>query len=105
MHISMTAEFAPGISPRPSILRSAEIIASGFFVSSTDPASARYSRERDSASRTTTERSHATAISATAIRIAITAPPDPFLSSDEDEERLLPPPPKEKFERKKMRKN
>ena len=44
MHISITAEFAPDISLRPSILRSAEIMASGFFVSSTEPASARYSR-------------------------------------------------------------
>src|SRR5690348_7827172 len=51
MHISMTAEVAPGSSPRPSILRSAEIIASGFLVSSTEPASARYSRWRDSARR------------------------------------------------------
>src|SRR5262249_43759107 len=42
MHISMTADVAPGSSPRPSILRSAEIIASGFLVSSTEPASARY---------------------------------------------------------------
>src|SRR5262249_20138378 len=35
MHISVTAEVAPGSSPRPSILRSAAIIASGFLVSST----------------------------------------------------------------------
>src|SRR5262245_1786137 len=53
MHISMTAEVAPGSSPRPSILRSAEIIASGFLVSSTEPASARYSRLRESAKRMT----------------------------------------------------
>jgi len=44
MHISITAEVAPGSSPRPSILRSAEIMASGFLVSSTEPASARNSR-------------------------------------------------------------
>ena len=49
-HISMTAEVASFNSPRPSILCSAEIMASGFLVSSTDPASARNSRERDSAS-------------------------------------------------------
>ena len=51
MHISITAEVAPGNSPRPSILRKAEIMASGFLVSSTEPASARNSRERDKASR------------------------------------------------------
>ncbi len=55
MHISITADVAPGSSPRPSILRSAEIMASGFFVSSTEPASARYSRERDSARRMTND--------------------------------------------------
>ena len=44
MHISITAEVAPASSPRPSILRSAEIMASGFLVSSTEPASARNSR-------------------------------------------------------------
>ena len=51
MHISMTAEVAPGSSPRPSILRSAEIMESGFFVNYTETASARNSRERDSAKR------------------------------------------------------
>ena len=55
MHISITEEVAPGNSPRPSILRSAEIMASGFLVSSTEPASARNSRERDSASRMTND--------------------------------------------------
>ena len=55
-------------SPRPSILRSAVIMASGFLVSSTEPASARYSRLRDSAKRMTIDSSHATAISATAMR-------------------------------------
>ena len=69
-HISITAEVAPSSSPRPSILRSAEIIASGFLVSSTEPASARNSRERDSAKRMTTERNQASAISAIAIRMA-----------------------------------
>ena len=54
---SITAEVAPGNSPRPSILRSAEIMASGFLVSSTEPASARYSRERDSASLTSCDNS------------------------------------------------
>src|SRR6266568_4273664 len=48
-HNSITAEVAPGSSPRFSILRSAEIMASGFFVSSTDPASASSSRDRDRA--------------------------------------------------------
>ena len=65
-HNSITAEVAPGSSPRPSILRSAEIMASGFLVSSTDPASASSSRERDSASRTSCDNSQASAISATA---------------------------------------
>ena len=74
MHISMTAEVAPGSSPRPSILRSAEIIASGFLVSSTEPASARYSRRRDSANRMTIDRTHASVMSTTAIRIATPAP-------------------------------
>ena len=45
-HISITEEGTPSISPRPSILRRAEIRASGFLVSSTAPASARNSRER-----------------------------------------------------------
>ena len=40
-HISITAEVAPSSSPRFSILRSAMIMASGFLVSSTEPASAR----------------------------------------------------------------
>src|SRR5215210_673458 len=93
MHISITAEVAPSSSPRFSILRSAEIIASGFLVSSTEPASARNSRERDSAKRTTSDRNQASAISATAIRIAMIAPPPPFLSpsdDDDDDERPLP---------------
>ena len=60
MHISITAELARSSSPRPSILRSAEIIASGFLVSSTEPASARNSRRRDSAKRMTIDSSQAT---------------------------------------------
>src|SRR4029077_20297708 len=75
MQISITAELAPGISLRPSILRSAEIIASGFFVSSTEPASARYSRCRDRAKRTTIDRIQHNATIATAIRLAAPAPP------------------------------
>ena len=63
------------ISPRPSILRSAEIMASGFLVSSTEPASARYSRWRDSAKRMTIDRIQATTISASAMTMAMPAPP------------------------------
>src|SRR5579871_6418252 len=85
MHISITADVAPGSSPRPSILRSAEIMASGFLVSSTEPASARYSRERDNASRTICESSQASAISATAtMMMTIAAPPEPLRLSDEE---------------------
>src|SRR5262249_30891608 len=83
---SITAEVAPGSSPRPSILRSAVIMASGFFVSSTEPASARYSRERDSASFTTCESSQATTISAIAMMTTMTAPPPELLLSLLDEE-------------------
>src|SRR5580693_3970986 len=75
-HISMTAEVAPVSSPRPSILRSAEIMASGFLVSSTDPASASNSRERESAKRITSESTQATAMSAMAMRIATPAAPE-----------------------------
>src|SRR5437879_4577814 len=87
-HNSITAEVAPGSSPRFSILRSAEIMASGFFVSSTDPASASSSRERDSASRTSCDNSQASAISTTATMTTTTAPPppEPFLSLLEDDE-------------------
>src|SRR6266478_7009642 len=74
MHISITAEVASGSSPRPSILRSAEIIASGFLVSSTEPASARYSRLRESAKRMTIDSIQATAMRRTAMRIATPAP-------------------------------
>ena len=74
-HISITAEVAPASSPRPSILRSAEIMASGFLVSSTEPASASNSRERDSAMRITSDSTQATAMSPMAMRIATPAPP------------------------------
>src|ERR1043166_4539491 len=87
----MTAEVAPGSSPRFSILRSAEIMASGFFVSSTEPASARYSRARESASLTTCDSSHASTISAIATMTTMTAPPPELLlslleESDDDED-------------------
>src|SRR6202166_3988237 len=90
-HNSMIAEVAPGSSPRFSILRSAEIMASGFLVSSTDPASASNSRERDSASRTSCDNSQARASRATAMMTTtMTAPPpEPLLSlfeEDDDEE-------------------
>src|SRR6266702_1012514 len=85
-HSSITAEVAPGSSPRFSILRSAEIMASGFFVSSTEPASARYSRERDSASLTTCDTSQATTISTTAMMMTTIAPPPEFLLSLDDED-------------------
>src|SRR5215467_10136848 len=88
---SMTAEVASGSSPRPSILRSAEIMASGFLVSSTEPASARYSRERDSASLTSCDSAQATMISTTASTTTRTAAPPPLLRSllpefDDDED-------------------
>src|SRR3954468_8597315 len=99
---SITAEVAPGSSPRCSILRSAEIMASGFFVSSTEPASARYSRERDSASFTTCDNSQASTIRAIATMTTMTAPPpEPLLSlldeeeseddeEEDDDDQLLP---------------
>src|SRR3984957_7649566 len=84
---SMTAEVAPGISPRFSILRSAEIMASGFLVSSTDPASASSSRDRDSARRTSCDNIQATAIRATATMMTMTAPPpEPFRLSEDEED-------------------
>src|SRR4051794_2906011 len=88
MQSSITAEVAPGSSPRFSILRSAEIMASGFLVSSTAPASASNSRERDSASLTTCDNSQATMINATAMMTTTIAPPPELLLSlsDEDEE-------------------
>jgi hypothetical protein len=89
MHICIIAEVAPGSSPRPSILRSAMIIASGFFVSSTEPASASCSRVRDKASRTTIDKSQASAISTIAINSAAVGPADPLRSSLSRERRLL----------------
>src|SRR4030081_3029906 len=87
-HNSITAEVAPGSSPRFSILRSAEIMASGFFVSSTDPASASSSRDRDSASFTTCDNSQASMISATARMTTKMAapPPEPLPSRSEEED-------------------
>src|SRR4029079_12586041 len=86
-HSSMTAEVAPGSSPRFSILRSAEIMASGFFVNSTEPASASNSRDRDSASLTTCDNSQATTIKAMAMMTTTMAPPpEPLLSLSDDEE-------------------
>jgi hypothetical protein len=64
-----------------------------FLVSSTAPASARYSRERDRAKRIMIESDHASAI-----RIAKLAPPDPRLSS-----LLRRPPPKASLDWKKRR--
>src|SRR5579871_5187258 len=99
---SITAEVAPGSSPRPSILRRAEIMASGFFVSSTEPASARYSRERDSASRTSCDKAQASTISTTASTMTkIAAPPELLrsprplseeLDDDDDPDQDDPPP-------------
>src|SRR3954471_7417597 len=97
-HSSITAEVAPGNSPRFSILRSAEIIASGFLVNSTEPASAKNSRDRDSASRTTSDSAQASAISATARITTMTAPPPLLLLSLSDEDRDERPPPKFQFE-------
>src|SRR6267154_2534511 len=85
-HNSITAEVAPGSSPRFSILRSAEIMASGFLVNSTDPASASSSRDRDSASRTNCDKSQASKISATAMMTTMIAPPPPLLSLLDDED-------------------
>src|SRR5438270_3961220 len=82
----MTADVAPGSSPRFSILRSAVIMASGFLVSSTEPASASNSRDRDRASLTTCDNSQASRISTTAMITAMTAPPAPLLSRSDDEE-------------------
>ena len=62
-----------------SILRSARMSASGFLVSSAEPASARYSRERDSARRMSVEMPQVIRMMATAIRMAIRAPPPPLL--------------------------
>src|SRR5215216_6493908 len=86
-HISMSPDGTPSSSPLPAIFISAEIIASGFLVSSTEPASARYSRERESAKRITSESAQAMAISASAMRIARKAPPPLLFESELLEER------------------
>src|SRR3954452_3522157 len=83
---SITADVAPGSSPRFSILRRAEIMASGFLVSSTEPASASNSRLRDSASFTTCDNSQASMISATAMMTTMTAPPPELLLSPSEDE-------------------
>src|SRR5712691_9258623 len=87
-HNSITAEVAPGSSPRFSILRNAEIMASGFLVNSTEPASASSSRDRDSANFTTCDNSQASTISAIATMTTTIAPPppDPLLSLSDEEE-------------------
>src|SRR3977135_3535464 len=115
MHNSITAEVAPGSSPRFSILRSAEIMASGFLVNSTDPASASSSRDRDSASLTSCDNSQASAISTTARMTTTTAPPppEPFLSLPEEDEEEDddeddpddPPPPELQLKLVNIRKN
>src|SRR4051812_10488145 len=61
-------------------------MASGSFVNSTEPASARYSRERDRASFTTCDISQATTISTTAMMMTMTAPPPELLLSLDDED-------------------
>src|SRR6266478_478065 len=114
-HNSITAEVAPGSSPRFSILRSAEIMASGFFVNSTDPASASSSRERDSASRTSCDNSQASAISTIATMMTtMAAPPaEPFRSpseeddedDDEEDDHDDPPPPELQLKLVNIRKN
>src|SRR5712675_3200532 len=85
-HNSITAAVAPGSSPRFSILRSAEIMASGFLVSSTDPASASSSRDRDSANFTTCDNNQASRISTTARMTTKIAPPEPLPSRSEEED-------------------
>src|SRR5512133_2970360 len=87
-HNSITAEVAPGSSPRFSILRKAEIMASGFFVNSTEPASASSSRDRDSANFTTCDNSQASTINAIATMTTTIAPPppDPLLSLSDEED-------------------
>src|SRR6185312_11545473 len=74
-----------GIAAWPSILRNAEIIASGFLVSSTEPASARNSRVREMASRMTIDRPHDMATMAMAIRMTMMTAPAFFLPLDRDE--------------------
>ena len=80
-----------GMSALPSTLRSAVIIASGSEVSSTAPASARNSRLRDSAMRSTAPSPQARAISNRPISAALPLlrelEPDPDC---EPPEELLP---------------
>ena len=66
------------------------IIASGFWVSSTAPASARYSRRRDTAKRSASARKRARMKMATATRMRTMAPPPP-LPLDRCDERLRGP--------------
>src|SRR5829696_10519869 len=87
-HISMRPDGTPSSSPLPDIFIKAEIIASGFLVSSTEPASARYSRERDRAKRITSDSAQATAMRAIAIRTARNAPPPLPLESERLSELL-----------------
>ncbi len=70
---------APGawISECPAILRSAEIMASGSLVSSTEPASARNSRLRDRAKESAMASRRAMMKMATAMRMRTMAPPPP----------------------------
>src|SRR5258707_14876351 len=63
-------------------------MASGFFVNSTEPASASSSRDRDSANFTTCDNSQASTISAIATITTTIAPPppDPLLSLSDEED-------------------
>jgi hypothetical protein len=74
-----------------AILRSARTIASGFFVNSTAPASARYSRDRDSANRMIVDTPQVIAMMASAITIAAIAPPPPPLPSRSRSPSVVPP--------------
>src|SRR5437588_5383000 len=74
-----------GIAEWPSILRNALIIASGFLVKSTEPASAMNSRERDMAKRMTIESPQEIAMIAIAIRITMMIAA-PFLSRSRERE-------------------
>jgi hypothetical protein len=79
------------MSEFPATLRSAPIIASGCCVSSTAPASARNSRLRDSAMRSTTASPRAIASSASPIGNSTTLPPS-RRSEDEVRNRTRPVP-------------
>lgn len=104
MHISMTAEVAPGNSPRPSILRSAEIIASGLFCefdgarvgqqfARARQGKAHHQRQAPCEADQGDRQKHDGKCAA-----ALLVPSD-----EEDDDR--PPPPKLQLELKKMRKN